>query len=318
MTQDLIGRISISFPNKSEWFTGRLVKPTGSSQQFSLCGFDTRTERFDFGSNKQMNWDRLNEVNNNHQNISESDYKVLVQKAISACKGSIEKVVLSRSFDIEVDTIDIENWLDRLRTEFPNALVYCLQTKFHGCWIGATPEVLVKKTGDNLETMSLAGTKWGDEPFSEKEYIEQGVVTESILSDLDLSTKVAGSPKIVEFGNIRHLQTNIAWKSNDSLAEVSEMLHPTPAICGFPKADAKQFILSNEGYNRELYTGYLQFEGFSEIDYSFVNLRCMQLFRDRVRIYVGGGINALSDPETEWIETEKKLGAITKALKIEY
>ena len=41
------------------------------------------------------------------------------------------------------------------------------------------------------------------------------------------------------------------------LKSLVQALHPTPAVCGFPKQTVQNFIQSNEGYNREFYTGFL-------------------------------------------------------------
>ena len=104
-------------------------------------------------------------------------------------------------------------------------------------------------------------------------------------------------------------------------------MHPTPAVCGLPKEAAKAFILENENYNREFYTGFLgelNFEaqlkprsGKRNIEnraYAitktstqlYVNLRCMQLDGNNASIYVGGGITESSDAESEWHETVSK------------
>ena len=102
-----------------------------------------------------------------------------------------------------------------------------------------------------------------------------------------------------------------------SLIDVMAALHPTPAVVGYPKAKALEFIRENEGYDRSLYAGFVGVIDPNETSHLFVNLRCIQLFRDRIRVYVGGGINAQSDPESEWLETEKKKEAVLSALRYE-
>ena len=112
-------------------------------------------------------------------------------------------------------------------------------------------------------------------------------------------------------------------------------LHPTPAVCGLPKLAAKAFILENEHYNREFYTGFLgelNFEirigprsgkrnienrAYTMIRKStqlFVNLRCMQLQENKGVIYVGGGITKTSNPVSEWEETVSKSLVIKNVL----
>ena len=99
-------------------------------------------------------------------------------------------------------------------------------------------------------------------------------------------------------------------KSN--LKEVVSVLHPTPAVCGFPMQKAKKFIFENEGYDRSYYTGFLG-ELNIKGDYInkpksdlFVNLRCMQVVKNMAHIYVGCGITKDSIPEKEFLETVNK------------
>jgi len=107
-----------------------------------------------------------------------------------------------------------------------------------------------------------------------------------------------------------HIQTDIkAELRNDfSLKKIIEKLHPTPAVCGFPKDLSQKFILENEGYNRSFYTGFLGELNFSDNKTSelYVNLRCMEIENQKVRFYIGCGITKDSDPEKEFFETVNK------------
>ena len=89
-------------------------------------------------------------------------------------------------------------------------------------------------------------------------------------------------------------------------------MHPTPAVCGFPKGKARDFILKNENYNRKYYAGFLGELNFcfesnqTLMSDLFVNLRCMEIIKDNAEIYVGCGITKDSNPEKEYIETKNK------------
>lgn len=91
-------------------------------------------------------------------------------------------------------------------------------------------------------------------------------------------------------------------------------LHPTPAVCGLPKAVAEAFILQNENYDRSYYSGYLGELNLNERTSLFVNLRCVELENNLASIYVGGGITADSIPENEWEETVSKAEVMKKVL----
>ena len=96
--------------------------------------------------------------------------------------------------------------------------------------------------------------------------------------------------------------------SNASIKDFVSSLHPTPAVCGLPMKAAKDFIIKNEGYNREFYTGFLGALNFeNEKTELFVNLRCMQYVENKkLALYVGGGITKDSNATLEWDETENK------------
>ena len=107
------------------------------------------------------------------------------------------------------------------------------------------------------------------------------------------------------------------------MGNLIDKLHPTPAVCGLPKETAKQFILKNEGYDREFYTGFL---GELNIDFRtfkkdnsdlFVNLRCMEVEKNTATIYVGCGITKDSIPEMEYIETVNKSMTIRKVVNLQ-
>jgi isochorismate synthase len=94
-----------------------------------------------------------------------------------------------------------------------------------------------------------------------------------------------------------------------------DTLHPTPAVCGLPKAAAKDFILQNENYDRCYYTGFLGEINTNLKTELFVNLRCVEIIDTFAAIYVGGGITLDSNPEDEWLETSNKTNTIKSVLK---
>ena len=87
--------------------------------------------------------------------------------------------------------------------------------------------------------------------------------------------------------------------------EIVKALHPTPAVCGYPTEKAREFILANESYDRQYYTGFCGLVEENKLDL-YVNLRCMQLKEGKAHLYVGGGITKDSNPESEFAETQHK------------
>ncbi|MEN3322163.1 chorismate-binding protein [Mariniflexile soesokkakense] len=260
----------------------------------------------------------------------------LVNKGIEAIKeNKFEKVVLSRKEQVTLEKNNPVSIFKKLLNTYSSSFIYCWYHPKVGLWLGATPETLIKIEGSQFSIMALAGTQnyTGnlDVIWQDKEKQEQKFVTDFIVDSLQTSVESLNISEIetVKAGNLVHLKTMISarLKPDSKLKEIISKLHPTPAVCGVPKGASKQFILSNENYNREFYTGFLgelNFEttsaprsGKRNIEnraYSitkkstqlYVNLRCMQIKNNTAIIYVGGGITANSNPESEWGETVSK------------
>ncbi|WP_276979577.1 chorismate-binding protein [Flavobacterium filum] len=240
-------------------------------------------------------------------------FEEIVQKVITSIKkGNFEKVVLSRKIEMEKKVDLIETFL-RLVNRYPTAFRSLFYHPQIGCWMGATPEQLIKVENNHFETVSLAGThqKSSFEKWSSKEIQEQQIVTDYILDSLHrevLSLKVS-EPFTVEAGSLVHLKTIITGDvhSIENTKNIIQNLHPTPAVCGFPKEKALQFINENEGYDRKFYAGYLGLWNEQEASANlFVNLRCLEVEENKINIYVGCGITGESNPEKEFLETEHK------------
>ena len=98
-----------------------------------------------------------------------------------------------------------------------------------------------------------------------------------------------------------------------NIVDLANDLHPTPAVGGRPLKMACEFIMHNESFNREYFTGYLGVESASGSAY-YVNLRCAKWQKGGVQIFAGGGIVGGSDIDSEWEETEAKLKEIQSTI----
>jgi len=268
---------------------------------------DIMEEEFSFDSTNQ------DKILMNYSENEKKHFEDIVQKAINLIQnGDFEKVVLSRKIEMEKKVDLIETFL-RLANRYPTAFRYLFFHPHIGCWMGATPEQLIKVENNHFETVSLAGThqKNSFEKWSTKEIHEQQIVTDYILDAVHketLSIKVT-EPFTVEAGSLVHLKTIISGEvySIENTKNMLQKLHPTPAVCGFPKEKALQFINENEGYDRKFYAGYLGLWNEDEASANlFVNLRCLEVEENKITIYVGCGITGKSNPEKEFFETEHK------------
>lgn len=249
-------------------------------------------------------------------------YLALLRETIAEIRAQdLGKIVLSRVklLDKQVEPMRLFHLLEEA---YPEATVYLFSHPDAGTWLGATPETLLEKTGGTLKTMSLAGTikANGAESFSAKEEREQQMVTDFIFdrfSETEALSEISiAGRKERQTGKLLHLETPIQAKAGDQfeLAALLNVLHPTPAVSGLPRETALQWLAANEPYQRSFYAGYFGFETTEEAHF-WVNLRCVQLFEDKVALYAGGGITAESEAEREWQETEAKMCTIADVLQ---
>lgn len=231
-----------------------------------------------------------------------------------------DKVVMSRTKKVDFSSARAFELLDRLSEKYPDATVYLFSHPQIGSWMGATPEKLITRKGNDVTSMSLAGTQQKPEDFTSKEIEEQKPVTRFILEKFAenkaLHEVLAAPVERVKAGPVNHLRSMVSAKANNGFktSEMAENLHPTPAVGGSPRNEALTYISENEAYSRSFYAGYF---GISQknTDNFYVNLRCMQLFKDHCVLYAGGGITANSNPEAEWLETEHKMQTLQDFLK---
>ncbi len=244
--------------------------------------------------------------------------------------GAIDKVVLSRIAEIEIKTFNLEKLIVSLFRNFSSAFCSCFYHPQYNFWIGATPESLLRVRSGRLEIMSLAGTKKMDsqKTWTSKEDEEQYLVTQYIKDCLEKmnfeDVEVENSNRQAE--NVVHKLTMISADcssmENQQLKQLIESLHPTPAVCGVPKEEAFKAIVKSEQHDRLFYSGFLgEINVRNEHSHSretdlYVHLRCANWDENLARIYIGGGITALSNLHHEWRETEYKSFAMKKLIEM--
>ena len=301
---------------------------------FILAPFDFKDFVFFIPENDSESWEGTVLNNGNEmapvelpRNIKEKNkYINLLNKTVEIIKTrKASKIVISRNKDFELTNFSIEKLIERLFSVYPTAFRYIWYHPKTGLWCGATPETLVLIENESFKTMALAGTQpytdrlpiiWGP-----KELDEQQLVTDAITNSLQRVTSVlrVSNPYSHRAGSLLHLRTDITGvikNGKATLTTIATALHPTPAICGSPQIIAKEFILENEGYNREFYTGFLgPINENGNTASLMVNLRCMKIEGNTARLFVGGGITIGSQPQEEWNETQNKMQTMLQVLQ---
>lgn len=251
--------------------------------------------------------------------VSKEMYLFQLEHFIESLKTEqVEKAILSRVKQVQNDKENLDLLFDKLESNYPNAFCYYFDSPQFGTWIGATPESLIQIEGHEAKTIALAGTKrvsdssdWG-----KKELYEQEIVKISILDSIqhfDPLVQVSELSELVA-GPVKHLVNHFSFVFDQSRTlELLQILHPTPAISGFPKDKALSIIHALEGHQRRFYAGIIGFKSIQKTAL-FVNLRCAEQIGNELFLYLGGGITKDSIPESEWQETENKAKTITDLL----
>lgn len=256
-----------------------------------------------------------------------------VESAIARLRaGEAAKVVLAREVVARGDGVVSAGMVARsLRAAYPSCFTYVVTGADGTAFAGASPELLIRRSGDRAFAQPMAGSvargsnDLEDQRLSRqlensaKDADEHRLVSEFVVEALrPLSRSVsAREPEVARFTNIQHLATTVTADLNDpapDLLQLAAALHPTPAVGGWPREAADGLIDDLEGMERGWYAGavgWIDGHGDGELA---VALRCGLLWEDGARLYAGVGVMPDSDPARELEETELKFKALLTAL----
>jgi menaquinone-specific isochorismate synthase len=248
--------------------------------------------------------------------------------------GDLDKVVLARDLLVTADRpLDPRRLLLRLAERFPDTWTFAVEGL-----LGATPELLLRRTGRQLDSRVLAGTAprgaaGADDDrlaagleASAKDHAEHAYAvtsfTEALRPFVD-ELAVPERPDVLTLPNVRHLASDVHARQRDGdptgLLELVDAVHPTAAVCGSPTPRAAALIAELEGMDRGRYAGpvgWLDGRGDGEFGLA---LRCAELTGAdggrQARLFAGCGIVAGSDPAAELAETQSKFAAVQAALE---
>lgn len=294
-------------------FKSELTRPIflikGSPKDYELNSLP----RFDF-----------NLEHSNYPPITKEMYLNQVSDIIEACKSEeLKKCIAWRRHPLDTpDKHPLDAFIGLCET-YPQAQVFLFHHTLSGCWLGASPEIILESSGNRLQTTSLAGTRKRGEidtnPWTNKEKEEQAMVTDFIADilhkeGLEFSSR---GPSNTEAGPVIHLETRFEIANHDPLAisNLLQSLHPTPAVGGLPRNEALEYIDKQEQDDRAYYTGFngeVESPGKMQL---YVNLRCARFYRQNADLYVGGGITAESEPESEYRETLAKAETLSAVIQ---
>ncbi|MFV1987543.1 MAG: isochorismate synthase MenF [Gemmatimonadota bacterium] len=248
--------------------------------------------------------------------------------------GSVRKVVLARPLDVALAEVpDSASVLQALRSSNPLAHTYLVQFAHDRFLLGAAPELIGRLEGGRFQTMAVAGSiprgadpeadEWLGRQLmgSRKNLVEHQIVVEDISEHLASAGVQLGSPpepELLRLPRIQHLRTELeatVEKGTHILALV-RALHPTAAVCGYPRPAAHAILAEEENVPRGWYAGPVGwFDERGEGEFAPA-LRSAVARGPLLRLYAGSGIVEGSDPGAEWDETRVKFQTMLQALAV--
>lgn len=296
------------------------------------------TEVIPYGSMESylLKWKKAHELLNKQINMPEAAYitaksEIQKEKWLSSVKKATEiikenkakKIVLAREMRVKLNKqAEVSPILKKLINRQVNSYVFAFE-KGRDCFIGATPERLVKLNGNKLLSTCLAGTaprgktKKEDEQVSaqlmkdRKNRKEHDYVVQMIRRSIEnycTNIKIPTEPTIYPLKNLHHLYTPVTatLKNEYSIFNIIEKLHPTPALGGEPREASLTFIRENESMDRGWYgspIGWLDHQQNGEFA---VAIRSGLIQDDEVSLFAGCGVMKDSNPQMEYEETNIK------------
>ncbi|RBP85763.1 isochorismate synthase [Marinomonas rhizomae] len=264
------------------------------------------------------------------------DFIDMIEQALSILKNSsLKKVVLSKILKLTLDrNVDIPRLLANIMAQNPSAYHFSVPLE-NSVLIGASPELLVRKQGNNIFSNPLAGSakRFRDVDAdreaaqtlsnSVKDQYEHRLVVDAIhaaLLPLVESFRAQEKPRLISTPTMWHLSTDIEATlptiNTPSIFDLIKHIHPTPAMCGTPTVQAQHRIEALEPHQRGFFSGLVGWcdaEGNGEWA---IAIRCAEVSDNKVTLFAGAGIVPDSNPESEWLETSAKMRTMLNAFGI--
>ena len=273
---------------------------------------------------------------------SRAGYAKAVASAVESLRaGDLRKVVLARALRLTMAApVDLRTLLGNLVSDNAAGFTYAVDlpcTSGRRTLVGATPEMLLSRTGTTVVANPLAGSipresnpeadRAAGESLlaSAKDRDEHRVVVDAVAAGLRpfcRTLDVPAEPSLIKTNAVWHLSTRIEGELRDpgiTSLRLANALHPTPAVCGTPFDAARATITALEPFDRGFYAGAV---GWCDADGDgewVVGIRCGELTEPVtgppvMTLYSGAGIMPASVPELEVTETSAKFRTLLRAM----
>jgi anthranilate synthase component I len=266
-------------------------------------------------------------------NMDKSKFTKIVEQAKKYIhNGDIFQVVLSRRFNFEAKG-DYLKVYKILRSMNPSPYLYHMKMSDRTI-IGASPEMLLRVTGDVVETFPIAGTRQITDNEKQNEQLKQEMLSDekeiaehTMLVDLgrnDIgrvckygSVHVKELMKVKQFSHVQHMVTHVVGnldKKHD-MFDAFKAVFPAGTVSGAPKVRAMEIIDEQEPHSRGAYAGAVGYFSFNGCCDFAIAIRSIFFDGSKGFVQAGAGIVSDSIPDNELKETEHKANAMILALK---
>ncbi|OKY77259.1 MAG: Anthranilate/para-aminobenzoate synthase component I TrpE [Candidatus Methanohalarchaeum thermophilum] len=340
---------NLNHPLAEFYFPKKFLKYNHSTNELSLIKYLKDPDKTQIKSNrrklsqelqeiesmqqKQLKHKKI-EINKINSNYSQKEYEDIVEKAKRYIQeGETYQIVLSRRIDIPVQVDPLELYFN-LRKVNPSSYLYHLDFDERKI-IGSSPEMLVRSSGNKVETVPIAGTisrgrnKVEDKKLAQellqdpKEKSEHVMLVDLARNDLGRvseigSVRVKDFKRIKKFSHVQHITSKVIarLKKEKDMFDAFRSCFPAGTVSGAPKLRSIQVIDELEKDPRGPYSGAVGYFSFNEeMDFA-ITIRTFHVKENEVQLQVGAGIVKDSVPRKEWKETIDKGKAGMKALRL--
>ena len=271
-------------------------------------------------------------INNDERtNLSDTDFKKLVDKGINHCKlGDVFQIVLSKRFyqDFQGDEFQVYR---ALRSINPSPYLFYFD---YGSFkiFGSSPEAQIVIKNDKATIYPIAGTfkRTGDYEFDKKEaeklsndikenseHVMLVDLARNDLSKISKSVEVERFKDIQFYSHVIHLVSKVSGNiTSDKKIDLISGTFPAGTLSGAPKHKAMQLIEDYENLSREFYGGAIGFMGFNGDFNHAIIIRSFLSKNRRLFYQAGAGIVFKSNRDSENQEVYNKIDALRKAIQI--
>ena len=266
--------------------------------------------------------------------ISGPDFRRAVSRAKEyIMAGDIFQVVLARRWKVKKSPPPLALYR-ALRMVNPSPYMVLLELP-DATLVGASPEMLVRKTGRQVATRPIAGTRprgvdeEGDRRLAEdlladtKERAEHVMLVDLGRNDLGKvaapgSVRVASFMQVERYSHVMHLVSSVVADLDSGHDSLDALLACFPAgtLSGAPKIRAMEIIDELEPEARGPYGGAVGYFSFSGDFDGCITIRTLVVKDGETSVTAGAGIVADSDPQAEEQETENKAAGLLAAVEL--